>query len=174
MKNIAKGVVIVIACLALASCESAGVDANGGAGIVGGGILWKDATGRTVGYGDQVSVGYFDADGLLWLVNPRTGQPVQPEVRQREFESLNCSGTPLDTTALAMIPIRYQGRYFVRPINARMFTVTLGSYDHVGEDDCGQRYGSTSVVAVSLLDFEPLPGIPEDAVFTPPIYPVAP
>lgn len=158
--------------LALVSCADGLRGPEGDPGVPGG-ILWNDADGRTVGHGDSVSVGYFDSDGLLWLIYPRTGMPKQPEINQLTYESDDCTGTPWETTALARIPVLYLGRYMVRPINARMAIINYGSARHLDNDECMPgRYIEGGLAAMRFEDYESLPGIPGDAVFTVPLYPV--
>lgn len=176
-----KRILGIVGLLVLVSCADSPLRGPEGAdGAVGpegapGGVLWRDATGRAVGYGDRLGVGYFDDAGRLWTVNPLTGQPDQPEVRDLVYETADCTGDAWDTTALALVPVVYQGGYAVRPVAARMALVNFGSYRNVETGECGEvTTARPPILATAFADFEVLDEVPADVVFSPPLYPVRP
>lgn len=158
---------------AMVSCaEMRGPEGDPG---IPGGVLWKDATDRTVGYGDRFGVGYFDDAGLLWTVSPMTGQPAQYAVQMLLYETPDCTGDAWENQAPALIPVRYQDGYLIRPIAARMATIRYGSSLSMSGNTCTEAPADRpTVVATAFADFEVLAEMPESAVFVPPLYPVKP
>jgi hypothetical protein len=66
---------------------------EGPRGYTGAGVVWRDANGNTVGYGNEPL--YIDSRGFQWRTEPITGQPYLPEVSADFFYATNdCSGTP--------------------------------------------------------------------------------
>jgi hypothetical protein len=120
------------------------------------GPLWVDAAGTAVYAGPEPL--YFDANGYVWRIDPRTGRVIVPDTVPTYFDTDTCTGAPhLVEIPLPRVPFQVDGdsTWYVRPDDMGEPTTPFTYFgEHTGNTDCGSwcQGCSYTVPAVPLAD----------------------